>query len=66
VVEIILGDSGRDREYRRPAAELVEVAFAGYLGEAEMIQGLLEGAGISSLLRPAGVDGATIGAGRGA
>jgi hypothetical protein len=45
------------------AAELVEVAFAGDLGEAEMIQGLLESGGISSLLRPTGVDGRTIGAG---
>jgi hypothetical protein len=45
------------------AAELVEVAFAGDLGEAEMIQGLLESGGISSLLRPAGVDGRTIGSG---
>jgi hypothetical protein len=44
-------------------ADLVEVAFAGNLPEAEMIQGLLESGGISSLLRPAGIDGRAIGTG---
>jgi hypothetical protein len=44
-------------------ADLVEVAFAGDLGEAEMIQGLLESGGISSLLRPTGIDGRAIGTG---
>jgi hypothetical protein len=44
-------------------ADLVEVAFAGDLGEAEMIQGLLESGGISSLLQPTGIDGRAIGSG---
>jgi hypothetical protein len=46
-----------------PASDLVEVAFAGSLPEAEMIQSLLEGAGIPSLLRPTGVDGRMLGIG---
>jgi hypothetical protein len=44
-------------------ADLVEIAFANDLPEAEMIQGLLESGGISSLLRPTGIDGRAIGTG---
>jgi Putative prokaryotic signal transducing protein len=44
-------------------ADLVEVAFAGDPGEAGMIQGLLEGAGIPSLLQPTGIDGTKLGIG---
>ena len=43
--------------------ELVGVASTGDRVEAEMIQGLLEGAGIPSLLRHEGVDGPMLGVG---
>ena len=43
--------------------DLVEVAFAGDPGEAGMIQGLLEGAGIPSLLQSTGIDGTKLGIG---
>lgn len=43
--------------------ELVSVAHANDRVEAEMIQGLLEGAGIPSVLQQVGVDGALLGFG---
>lgn len=43
--------------------ELVGVAHANDRVEAEMIQGLLEGAGIPSVLQQVGVDGALLGYG---
>jgi hypothetical protein len=43
--------------------ELVGVAHANDRVEAEMIQGLLEGAGIPSVLQPVGVDGPAVGIG---
>ena len=41
--------------------ELVEVAHANQGVEAEMIQGLLENAGIPSLLQPSGLNGTLLG-----
>lgn len=43
--------------------ELVGVAYANDRVEAEMIQGLLESAGVPSVLQPAGVDGPSLGIG---
>jgi hypothetical protein len=43
--------------------ELVKVAYAGNRPEAEMIQGLLESAGIPSLLQALGVNGPNLGFG---
>jgi hypothetical protein len=43
--------------------ELVGVAYANDRVEAEMIQGLLENAGIPSVLQPVGVDGPSLGIG---
>jgi Putative prokaryotic signal transducing protein len=43
--------------------ELVSVAYANDRVEAEMIQGLLESAGIPSVLQPVGVDGPSLGFG---
>lgn len=45
------------------ASELVGVAFANDLFEAEMIRELLNGAGIPSVLQQVGVDGALLGFG---
>jgi Putative prokaryotic signal transducing protein len=45
------------------ADENVGVAYANDRVEAEMIQGLLESAGIRSFLRPVGIDGPTLGFG---
>jgi hypothetical protein len=47
----------------KPGADLVEVAFADDAAEGEMIQGLLEGGGIACILRPAGINGPTLGFG---
>ena len=47
----------------RDEDELVGVAYANDRIEAEMIQGLLESAGIPSVLRQVGVDGPMIGSG---
>jgi Putative prokaryotic signal transducing protein len=44
--------------------DLVEVAFAGDPVQAEMLQGLLESAGIPSLLQPTGLSGLQLGLGR--
>jgi putative signal transducing protein len=43
--------------------ELAGVAFAGDRAEGEMIKGLLESAGIPSILEPVGVDGPSLGHG---
>lgn len=47
----------------REAEQLVGVAHANDRVEAEMIQGLLESAGIPSVLQPTGIDGPMIGVG---
>lgn len=44
--------------------DLVEVAFAKDPVQAEMLQGLLESAGIPSLLQPTGLSGLQLGLGR--
>ena len=44
--------------------ELVDVAFAKDPVQAEMLQGLLEDAGIPSLLQPTGLSGLQLGLGR--
>jgi Putative prokaryotic signal transducing protein len=48
VVEIVTTDD-------QSGADLVEVAFAGNPAEAKMVQGLLKGGGIPSLLQPIGM-----------
>lgn len=51
-------------EERQNASDpLVEAAYAADLGEAALIQGLLETEGVPSVLRPAGVDGLLVGHG---
>lgn len=44
--------------------DLTEVAFAKDPIQAEMLQGLLEGAGIPSMLEPTGLSGLQLGLGR--
>lgn len=47
----------------RPAADMVQVAFANDVVEGEMIRGLLDEGGIGSLLWPAGINGPMLGFG---
>ncbi len=47
----------------RDGADLVSVAFAGDRAEANMIQGLLDSAGIPSALQQTGIDGPQLGMG---
>jgi hypothetical protein len=47
----------------RPAADLVEVAFASDLVEGEMIRGLLQNGSIRSILQSTGINGPLLGTG---